>query len=67
MDMRGIAEIKTKDTYWHLLTEVTKRPTSEYKWREKTELQLTNKEWTTIYTLNDKLTRYRTIQIFSSK
>ena len=47
---RHIAEISSKDVYWQLMMEMTKRPNSEEKWREKTDVQLTNEEWTTIYT-----------------
>ena len=36
----GNQNIDTKDIYWHLLTDITKRTTSEKKWREKTDLQL---------------------------
>ena len=38
---RRINEINTKDIYWHFFTEVTTRPTSENKWTEKTDLELT--------------------------
>jgi hypothetical protein len=54
---RRVHEIKTKDIYLHLLDDVTNRPTSERKWKEKTELDLTTEEWATIYTLNQHLTR----------
>jgi hypothetical protein len=40
--MKHISETNTKDIYWHLLTDITKRPTSEKKWREKTDLDLSD-------------------------
>ena len=59
--------MKTKDISWHVLTKFTKRPTSEDKWREKTDLQPTEEEWATIYTLNQQLTRETTIFNFQLK
>jgi hypothetical protein len=65
--MRHIKNLKAKDTYWHLLTKTTKRPTSEKKWKEKTDLDLTEEEWATIYTLNRQLTRDTRILNFQFK
>jgi hypothetical protein len=64
---RQIKDIKTKDIYWHLLMKMTKRPTSENKWKEKTDLDLTEEEWATIYTLNQQLTRDTQILNFQFK
>jgi predicted Zn-ribbon and HTH transcriptional regulator len=59
--MKRIHDIDTKDIYWHLMTEITEQPTSENKWQEKTDLELTEEVWTTIYTLSNGLTRDTTI------
>ena len=54
--MRRISVTSAKDIYWHLLSDITTRPTSEDKWREKTDLDLSEEEWATIYTVNNDLT-----------
>jgi hypothetical protein len=54
---RQITDINTRELYWHILKACTKRPTSEIKWQEKTDLNLNNEEWATIYTLNNEVTR----------
>jgi hypothetical protein len=64
---RRTDDIKTKDIYWHLLTDIVERPTSEDKWREKTDLELTEEELATIYTVNQHLTRDTTIINFQYK
>jgi hypothetical protein len=54
---KQLAEIKTKDIYWELLTTVAERPTSEQSWVDNSELLLTEEEWKTIYKMAYKLTR----------
>jgi hypothetical protein len=54
---KNIDEISTKDIYWHLISQIAQRPTSERKWREKAQLDLKNEEWETIYTMATALTR----------
>jgi hypothetical protein len=64
---RQLNDIKTKDIYWHLLADIMERPTSEDKWREKTDLELTEEEFATIYTVNQHLTRDTSIINFQYK
>jgi hypothetical protein len=58
---RRITDLKAREIYWLLLKPIMERPTSENKWREKTNLDLNNEEWATIYTLNNDVTRDTTI------
>jgi hypothetical protein len=54
---RRITDLKAREIYWLLLEPIMERPTSENKWHEKTNLDLNNEEWATIYTLNNDVTR----------
>jgi hypothetical protein len=54
---KTIEEINTKDIYWHLISEIAKRPTSETKWRDKALIDLNSDDWETIYTRATKLTK----------
>ena len=54
---RRITELNTREIYWHLLSKIAERPTSEAKWQEKTDLDLDYEEWATIYTVNNDVTR----------
>jgi hypothetical protein len=58
---RRITDLKTREIYWLLLEPIMERLTSENKWHEKTNLDLNNEEWATIYTLNNDVTRDTTI------
>ena len=49
------------------MTQGTDRPTRKNKWREKTDIDLTEQEWATIYTLNQHLTRDTKISNFQFK
>jgi hypothetical protein len=43
-------EINTKILYWHLVSTINERPTSENKWKEKLEFIITKEMWQSIYT-----------------
>jgi predicted Zn-ribbon and HTH transcriptional regulator len=65
--LKHISEPNTKEIYWYILKDVMQRPTSEQKWAEKTDLDLSEEEWTTVYTINNGLTRDTTIIDFQFK
>ena len=44
---KWINEINTKDIYWCIIQLKSMRPTSENKWGEKNELELTDGDWST--------------------
>jgi hypothetical protein len=50
---RNIKEMSTRDMYWHLLENLSQRPTSEIKWNEKLPFIIDENMWTIIYT-NDR-------------
>jgi exonuclease III len=45
-----LEEASTKRLYWHLVSKISERPTSEKKWNEKIEFTITDEMWQTIYT-----------------
>jgi hypothetical protein len=52
----NISHINTRDIYWHLLENITKRPTSEAKWNEKLAFLIDENMWTIIYTNDQNVT-----------
>jgi hypothetical protein len=52
----NISEINTRDIYWHLLENKSKRPTSEVKWNEKLPFLIDENMWTIIYTNDQHVT-----------
>jgi hypothetical protein len=42
--------IDTKTLYWHLVSNISERPTSENKWAEKLDFVITEEMWQSIYT-----------------
>ena len=50
---KTLNEIITKDIYWHLVGNLSQRPTSEQKWTEKLPFIIDEDMWAIIYT-NDK-------------
>ena len=43
-------EMNTKRLYWHLVSAISERPTSENKWAEKLDFIITEDMWQSIYT-----------------
>jgi hypothetical protein len=64
---RNLNDISTKDVYIALLGEISKRPTSETKWREKTEFEITPEMWNMIHTNHLKVTNDRYLRNFQYK
>ena len=65
--LKTLEEITTKDIYWCLIDDIAKRPTSEKKWREKAQIDMSNDDWETVYTMANKLTRDTKIHDFQFK
>jgi hypothetical protein len=42
-------EASTKSLYWHLVSNISERPSSERKWNEKLDFIITEEMWQTIY------------------
>jgi hypothetical protein len=66
-DMRPLDEVCTKDIYCTLLENIRERPTSEGKWSQTTELDLTEEEWDEIYTKAYLVTRDTKLISFNFK
>ena len=64
---KDITEIATKDLYWHLVNDKSERPTSENKWYEKSDLDLTQEEWKIVYKMPYQLTRETKLITFHYK
>jgi len=54
--IKKLCDITTKDLYWHLVSKVCERPTSESKWIEKLSFEITPEMWKLIYTADKNLT-----------
>jgi hypothetical protein len=66
-DTKEIGSTDTREVYWHFIDKITQRPTSEAKWIEKTELDVTVNEWQIIYKMPYGLTRDINILAFHYK
>ena len=62
-----LEEVDTKTIYWHFINKFSQRPTSELKWREKAQLDISEEEWAFIYKLPFSLVRDTRIQMFQYK
>jgi hypothetical protein len=51
----NIEEISTRQLYWHFVTLVSSRPTSEAKWNQKVEFEIDEAMWNIIYTNHKKV------------
>ena len=51
----NIEDVSTKQVYWHLLSGISQRPTSEKKWNEKLDFEIDELMWNIIYTNNLKI------------
>jgi hypothetical protein len=66
-EKKEIGSTDTREVYWHFIDKITQRPTSEAKWIEKTELDVTVNEWEIIYKMPYGLTRDTSIRAFHYK
>jgi hypothetical protein len=66
-ESKEIGSTSTREVYWHLIEKICQRPTSEAKWQEKTELNLTENEWQIIYKMPYGITRDTSILAFQYK
>jgi hypothetical protein len=66
-DRRDLEEIDTKKLYEAITDKIRLRPTSEERWYQTTELDLTQQEWEDIYTRPYELTRDSKLITFNYK
>ena len=60
-------EVKIKQIYWHLVSTINQRATSEKKWNEKIEFEIDEPMWNLIYTNDSYLTKDTTLTNFQFK
>jgi hypothetical protein len=53
---RKLIELSTKQIYWHLVSTLCHRPTSETKWNEKLNFHIDQDMWNLIYVNSNHLT-----------
>ena len=46
---KKITELTTRDLHWYFVDEISQRPTSDNKWRKKTDLDLTPENQNNIF------------------
>jgi hypothetical protein len=64
---KQLIECSTKEVYWHYVSKIAERPTSENTWEEKVGLGFTNEQWDNTYTYPYKLTKNTRILEFQFK
>ena len=60
-------ELDTRQIYMALLSKKTERPTSERKWHEKGNINISEEEWSSIYSSAYDLSRDTRCQAFQYK
>ena len=65
-DTPNIEGVSTKQLYWHLVDNISLRPTIENKWNQKLDFIINEPMWQLIYTNYQKLITYM-ILIFQFK
>jgi hypothetical protein len=65
--IKKLCELDTRQIYMGLLSKQTERPTSEHKWHEKGNVNISEEEWSSIYSSPYDLIRDTRCQAFQYK